>query len=144
MPKLKANQKATTAKEQQLALAKIQARKTATFWDGLFKTVKALGGYATILGCFYFLYLTAAALAGKSTTFIALIKVLGNLSLDRWAAYAIAATTGGGWLYERRSKRRAIKGMSGHVNALESRQAPERRGSGLLTDGTPKQEDKDA
>jgi hypothetical protein len=112
--------------------------------DGWVKVAKSLISGATIFGCFFCLYLTANALAGKTTVVTGIAQAFVNLRMSEWFAYGIASVTGVGWYAERRLRRKTIKGQGKHIKELEKRIDPGRSSSGLQEDGQPKPEDKDA
>ncbi len=90
----------------------------------------------------YFVFRSIEALAGKNTS--ALFQTVVDMSADRWIAWIVAAGASGGYLHERRLRRRTIEGKADHEKLLEQHIDARRSGSGLTKSGDPKKEDVDA
>lgn len=112
--------------------------------DGGFRTLWKLIHAGMLIGVSYFVFRSAESLAGKETTFNAAFKAVANLSMNEYFSYGISAILGAGWWNERRLRHRVIERNGPYIKELESRQDPARASSGLLPDGRPKKEDKDA
>lgn len=119
-------------------------RQRLALIDGGFRTLWKLIQATVVLGVSYFMFRSAEALAGKETTLTAAIKAVADLNMNEYFAWSVSAIAGTSWWNERRLRRRVIEGNGPYIKELESGYAPERASSGLLSDGQPKKEDKDA
>jgi hypothetical protein len=108
---------------------------------GLARTLFRTAGWVAVAA---FAYLCIGAIAGKETKFEATAKAMLDLSVDRWAAYGLAAICGAGYYNERRLRRKTIKDNGEYIRRLEEKIDPKRSKSGLSATGKPKKEDLDA
>jgi hypothetical protein len=124
-------------------MTKLKYKQRLTIVDQVFRVVRQIVGGATICTCCYFIYRSVDSLAGKTTEVNAVVRAVLKAGADRWVFLSISAICGIGWRTERKLRRRTIEEMGAHIKQLENKQLPERKSSGLLPDGTQKQEDKD-
>jgi hypothetical protein len=127
--------------KNQLANERIKAGERMNVADQRYATIRMGIRYGFLAVSAYFLMRTAEALAGKTT--IAIIEAALNLSADRYFAYAVAALCAGGFVLERRQRKRAIKETSEYIRKLETHIDPKRSRSRLTETGEPRKEDLD-
>lgn len=113
-----------------------ELRKFAKVIDAVTSLVHALFRYSAIILPFYFMYRTAAVLAGKLTSADIALKLLGSLTINQSVAYTLGV---GGILYglaERGFRRRKTEYFQGRIRELEEQLDPKRTSSRLTTRGT--------
>jgi hypothetical protein len=127
----------------EIDLAKLRYRRNLTIVDQVFKLLRQVVAGAIIVMCAYFVFRSVDAIAGKKTELNSFIKGVLDMKIDRWVYLSLAGICGFGWRTERKLRRQTITEQSRHIKLLEARLAPERTSSGLLPDGTAKEEDRD-
>ena len=130
-------------RKHEIELTKLKYKNQFTFADQVFRLLRQCVTGAIICICAYFFYLSVDSLAGKTTEVNAVVRGVVKAGADRWIFLSLAGICGMGWRTERKLRRRTIEEMGAHIKKLEDKQLPERRSSGLLPDGTQRQEDKD-
>jgi hypothetical protein len=130
-------------RQHEVALTKLKYKQTLAFADHIFRVVRQLIYGAIICTCTYFVYRSVDSLAGKSTDVNATVRGVVKMGIDRWIYLSIASICGIGWRTERKLRRRTIEERGAYIKKLEAQLLPERKSSGLLPDGTQRQEDKD-
>lgn len=91
--------------------------------------------YSTVCFCFYCIYLSVLALAGKTTLANIIVNFLGNFTISQGASYAAGA---GGVTYgyiERRRRMKAVKHLHAQNKKLEQGYDPRRSSSNLTETG---------
>jgi hypothetical protein len=91
--------------------------------------------------CVWLITDTIRAFAGKET--VALLSGILNVTVSEGIAYALSVVLGGGWVAERRLRRRTNREKAAHISELEKRLDPKRSSSGLTITGKPRKEDLD-
>src|SRR5687768_16621774 len=99
--------------KNQVAKERIQAGERMNVADQRYATLRLGIRYGFLAVSAYFLMRTAEAFAGRTT--VAIIQAALSLSVDRYAAYAVAALCGAGFMIERRQRKRAIKETAEHI-----------------------------
>lgn len=92
--------------------------------------------YAALFGIVYCIYLSVDSLAGKVTLAQFIVEVFGNITINKWLAYAIGAGGTGYGLIERRLRQKNIKRLTERNKELESRINRKRKSSDLTKIGT--------
>ena len=90
----------------------------------------------------HFLVEAIGLLAGRQTDASFVLKLIWNLSADRWIAYLVGVLGASFGLNERRLKRRNIERLTKAKTELEERLDKNRTSSGLNPDGSTRDEDK--
>jgi hypothetical protein len=129
------------AKEHQLQREWIKTRKFTTTVEALTGLVRTLIRWGGVVLICWFQYRCFQAIAGKDTTFSAVVNLVAKLSIDRWIAYIVAGLASGCWWIERRTRQRTIKEREEYIRELEKKVDPKRSTSGLTATGKPRQED---
>lgn len=109
--------------------------------DGFFSLARTTVRSAAWLGVAYFAFLSVQEIAGKTTTFSAVLRAAITVGADRWIAYVVAAICTGGYIHERRLRRRTARELGQHSTDLEELVDPKRSSSGLATTGEPKRKE---
>jgi len=119
--------------ELELELHKLHAKtRNLALWLGAFKHLCSVAGIAAMV---YIIFDGLSSIvAAKSDSLNALALVVDKMSLGSWVSYIVALGTTGGWIYERKGKKRALKDLDGNRKSLEGND-PYRAGSGLTETG---------
>jgi len=128
-------------KEHQLQREWIRNRRFTTGVEAATSIVRTLIRWAGAAVIAWFAYKSFQAVAGKDTTFSAVVNLATKLSIDRWIAYIIAGLSSGCWWYERRTRQKTIKDREEYIRELEKKIDPKRSTSGLTAEGKPRKED---
>lgn len=122
----------------------MELRKVTTFvasekWKGGFDLAKHLITTVCVIGCVYIIFHTFSDLAqAKPDSLRALATFAATLKMDKLFPSIFGALGIGGWIYERRGKKRAIKKIDGLRQQIE-RDDKYNQSSGLDDAGhTPK------
>jgi hypothetical protein len=126
----------TNAHDVDLARVAEKGRRVRLeLWVSLARSAIKAIGWAFAAWC---MYMSIRAVAGTSTAFLAIVEGGLKMSLDRYAAYALAAVSGMGWFGERKLRQRTIKQHAEYIRKLESDKDPKRSTSGLTATGKPR------
>lgn len=128
MPKDKQNRGTT----EKLALLKIDALTRVVL------QIIRTAGYCFIA---YMSYRVVEVAAGKKTIAELTMNLLANVTVNKWAAYALGALGFGYGLYERRVRQKAIKRFAPLIKEREKKLDPKRSSSGLTEDGKTRKDD---
>jgi hypothetical protein len=104
--------------------------------DSLTALGSALIRYSAVVLPFYFMYRTAAALAGKTTTADIGFGMFGSLRIDALVGYAVGVV---GTLYglrQQKLRRDKTEYLQGRIRKLEMQSDPKRSSSKLTPRGT--------
>lgn len=108
---------------------------------GLFRT---LVRSATVAFVVWMGFMSIREIAGKDTSFKAVVNAVIELSADRWVFLLLSGVSSFGWYRERRLRQKTIAEQAGHIGELERKVDPKRLSSGLGPTGAPRKEDLDA
>jgi hypothetical protein len=97
----------------------------------LYKTIRTGIWGAVVVVLIIFGYLSVDRLAGKSTVFNSVVDWALRLTTSEAIAWAIALVCGGGYLIQKKARRRAAENMGPRLAELERRVDPNRTSSGL-------------
>jgi hypothetical protein len=111
--------------------------------DAVASVVKYLIKYGGLVACFYLIYRSTLALAGKVTLADFALRVFGNVTVNK----AFCALFGsGGILYgvgQRQLRRRAVKRLGKNLSTLEGKIDSGRSSSGLTDTGETRPDDEE-
>jgi hypothetical protein len=96
-----------------------------------------------LLGSLLLLWLMVRSIAGKETSFSAVVKAAVDMSADRWVAWIVAGGTSYGLYRERKLRKKSVKESGDTIKQLETIVDPKRTSSGLTDRGVSRQEDRD-
>lgn len=88
------------------------------------------------------IYLSVVALSGKTTTADLGLKFIGNIDVNRAAAWLLVALFGGTALRERRLRQKNIERLAPEVARKEKVRDPKRTSSNLTSRGKTRPDDK--
>jgi hypothetical protein len=125
-------------KKQDLAF-----RRFARTVDSLTTVVLTAIRFGGVVLPFYFLYLTVAVLAGKSTSANIGIKMLTSLTMTETVGYGLGTAGVVYGLRERKLRRDKTEYLQERITKLERQLDPERSSSRLTTRGTTHPRDKE-
>jgi hypothetical protein len=121
----------------------ISFKRFAKVVDSLTTITHTLIRYGGVVLPFYFMYLAANVLAGKSTTADIGIKMLGSLTITETVGYAVGAAGALYGLNERKLRRDKTEYLQDRIQKLEKQMDPKRSTSRLTTRGTTNPVDKE-
>lgn len=110
--------------------------------NGVFPLLKTTAKYGFSAYMLYCVWQMVEAVAGQETTANVIVRLIGELEIDRWVAYILA---GVGIIYGLRQKHlreRSIERLTTYPEQLEKRLDPNRSSSNLTAKGKTRPEDK--
>lgn len=119
--------------KNELELAKLTAAsRNLGLWLGFAKHVVT---GLTVVGLAHVVFIGLTEIvAAKPDSLNALATVVEKMKIGSWFGYLVAVGAGGGWIAERRGKKRAIRQLDARRKHLE-RDDPYHDGSGLTETG---------
>jgi hypothetical protein len=118
----------------------IRHRTRAVSIDAAARIMQSAFKYGAWIAVTYLIVGCVKDIAGTSTDFRFLVKGVLSLNADRWFAYIVAILTSGGYILERKLRRRVTRERDGYIKELETRIDPNRSSSRLEPDGRPPRE----
>ncbi len=110
-------------------------------------SVTALGSalicYSAFVLCFYFMYRTAATLAGKTTTANIGLGMFGALRIDALVGYTVGVLGTIYGLRQQKLRRDKTEYLQGRIKKLEMQSDPKRSSSKLTPRGTTNPKDRE-
>lgn len=120
----------------QLSVRKIdnRARTTVNIANAFLK-------YSCIVLIFFFLYLSVKELAGRNTDANIFFSIMGDIKLDQWVAFIFGSSGVTYGLVQRNLRRKTIKRISTRCDELERKINPNKKSSGITSEGKTQLED---
>lgn len=122
--------------------AELELLKKSRLSEGIVSVINNLIKYGFFAIAFYFSYRMVDALAGKETISNIAFKMIADLKMNQWMAYAIGGCGLGYGLAERSIRKNTVTRLHSRIKELEFKKDPKRTSSMLTLTGDTRPEDK--
>lgn len=122
--------------------AELDLLKRSRLSDGIVSVINNLIKYGFLAIAFYYSYRMVDALAGKETISNIAFKMITDLKMNQWMAYAIGGCGLSYGLAERSVRKKTVTRLHSRIEELELKKDPKRTSSMLTSTGDTRPEDK--